>query len=81
MAGAYMNEASSVDDLFANPDDAVGPTPEPFERYGQPLPSQWSPIYKKPMRTASRKLRIYVIGASWIVSPLETSAQAELKES
>ncbi|KAK4900271.1 hypothetical protein LTR27_002495 [Elasticomyces elasticus] len=50
--------------LNGNPDDAVGSTPRPFERYGQPLPSQWIPMYKKPMRTATRRLRICVIGAS-----------------
>lgn len=45
------------------PDDANGPTPEPFERYGQPLPKEWIPLYRKPMRTPSRKLRVVGIGA------------------
>lgn len=72
MAGAYMNEGSSVEDLFAQdptvilngtPDEANGSKPDPPIRYGQPLPPQWIPLYKKPMRTPTRKLRVCVIGA------------------
>ena len=72
MAGAFINEGSSVEDLFAQdptvilngiPDEANGETPDPPVRYGQPLPSQWVPLYKKPMRTPTRKLRVCVIGA------------------
>jgi hypothetical protein len=73
MAGAYMSESTSVENLYAQdptvvlngtPDDCNGPIPEPFERYGQRLPPQWIPLYKKPMHTPTRKLRICVIGAS-----------------
>ena len=72
MAGAFINERQSVEDLFAQdptvilngvPDEANGSTPDPFVRYGQPLPKEWIPLYKKPMRTPTRKLRIVVIGA------------------
>ncbi|KAK5126680.1 hypothetical protein LTR85_009614 [Meristemomyces frigidus] len=72
MAGAYMNEGSSVEDLFAQdptvvlngtPEEANGTTPNPPVRYGQPLPPQWIPLYKKPMRTPTHKLRICMIGA------------------
>ena len=72
MAGAYMNEGSSVEDLFKQdptvtldgiPDEANGEQPEPFTRYGKPLPPQWIPLYRKPMRTPARKLRICVIGS------------------
>lgn len=44
-------------------DDANGPTPEPLQRYGEPLHSSWVPLYKKPMRTPTRKVRIACIGA------------------
>ena len=69
-----MSEGQSIEDLFAQdptvvlngvpPDEANGSIPEPFERYGQPLPPEWIPLYKKPMRTATRKLRVCVIGGS-----------------
>lgn len=45
------------------PDEANGPTPDPKTRYGQPLPDEWIPLYRKPMRTPTRKLRVVVIGA------------------
>ncbi|KAK4555055.1 hypothetical protein LTR86_007821 [Recurvomyces mirabilis] len=73
MAGAFMKDDASVEDLYAqdptvvlngSPDEANGPTPSPFQRYGQPLPAEWIPLYKKPMRTPTRKLRIVCIGAS-----------------
>jgi cation diffusion facilitator CzcD-associated flavoprotein CzcO len=72
MAGAYMNEGGSVEDLFAQDptvvlngvlDEANGTKPDPPTRYGQPLPPEWIPLYRKPMRTPTRKLRIVVIGA------------------
>ena len=44
-------------------DHANGPTPNPPERYGEPLHHSWIPMYKKPMRTPTRKLRIACIGA------------------
>ncbi|KAK3702417.1 hypothetical protein LTR37_014883 [Vermiconidia calcicola] len=43
-------------------DEANGPTPDPPMRYGQPLPKEWIPLYRKPMRTPTRKLRVVVIG-------------------
>jgi len=72
MAGAYMNRDSSVEDLFAQDptvildgvsDEANGSIPDPPLRYGQALPTEWIPLYKKPMRTPTRKLRVVVIGA------------------
>lgn len=72
MVGAYIDESASTSDLLeqdptiivnGNPDEANGGTPDPFTRYGQPLSQQWIPLYKKPMRTPTRKLRMGVIGA------------------
>ena len=45
------------------PDDANGTRPDPPVRYGEPLPKEWIPLYKKPMRTPTRKIRIVCIGA------------------
>lgn len=45
------------------PDEANGERPNPPERYGQPLPENWVPLYKKPLRTPTRRLRIACIGA------------------
>lgn len=45
------------------PDDANGSKPDPPVRYGQPLPKEWIPMYRKPMRTPTRKLRVVAIGA------------------
>jgi cation diffusion facilitator CzcD-associated flavoprotein CzcO len=44
-------------------DEANGSTPDPPLRYGQPLPPEWIPLYRKPMRTPTRPLRIVCIGA------------------
>ncbi len=49
--------------LSGDPDQANGPTPSPFTRYNQPLPKEWIPLYRRPMRTPTRKLRICTIGA------------------
>ncbi|KAK4507536.1 hypothetical protein PRZ48_001271 [Zasmidium cellare] len=49
--------------LNGNPDAANGPRPNPPERYGQPLADSWVPLYKKPLKTPTRKLRIACIGA------------------
>ena len=51
--------------LAANPnaDESNGPIPNPFTRYGKPLPPQWIPLYKKPMRTPTRRLKVVTIGA------------------
>lgn len=63
---------ASVEDLLAqdptiqlngHDDSANGDTPDPPKRYGQPLPPEWIPLYRKPMRTPTRKLRIVSIGA------------------
>lgn len=63
---------ASVEDLLAqdptiqlngHPDEANGSTPDPPTRYGQPLPPEWIPLYRKPMRTPTRKLRVVSIGA------------------
>lgn len=43
-------------------DEANGSTPNPPERYGQPLPKEWIPLYRKPMRTPTRRLRVVCIG-------------------
>ena len=45
------------------PDEANGTRPDPPIRYGQPLPKEWIPLYRKPMRTPTRKLRVVAIGA------------------
>lgn len=49
--------------LSEDADAANGPTPNPPTRYGQPLPKEWIPLYRKPMRTPTRKLRVVTIGA------------------
>ena len=67
-----MSNGTTMQDLFANdptvqvdgdPDEANGTTPNPPLRYGQPLPNEWIPLYKKPMRTPTRRLRVVTIGA------------------
>lgn len=72
MAGFADVEKMSMEDMMANdptlivngiPDEANGDKPSPPERYGEPLPSSWIPLYKKPQRTPTRKLRIACIGA------------------
>lgn len=50
-------------DVKNDADEANGETPSPAERYGEPLPSNWIPMYRKPLRTPTRKLRIACIGA------------------
>jgi cation diffusion facilitator CzcD-associated flavoprotein CzcO len=71
MAGIYYNNAAETD-LFAKdptvqlggiPDEANGARPDPPARYGQPLSESWIPLYKKPMFTPTRKLRVVTIGA------------------
>ena len=71
MAGIYYSDATE-EDLYANdptvqlngiPDQANGSQPNPPSRYGQPLPKEWIPLYKKPMHTPTRKLRVVTIGA------------------
>lgn len=43
--------------------EAIGSIPDPFERYGKPLPANWIPLYQKPTRTPTRRLRVITIGA------------------
>ena len=57
----YLNDP--IIDLDKAPEEANGDPPAPFERYGRPLPKEWIPLYRKPMRTPRRKLRIVAIGA------------------
>lgn len=72
MAGSFDVNASSMEEMIAKDptlvvngihDQANGEKPNPPERYGEPLPADWIPLYKKPMRTPTRKLRIACIGA------------------
>jgi hypothetical protein len=72
MAGSFDMIPLSMEEMMAQDPtlvvdgvdhEANGPTPDPFERYGEPLPSNWIPLYKKPLRTPTRKLRIACIGA------------------
>ncbi|KAF7185128.1 putative sterigmatocystin biosynthesis monooxygenase stcW [Pseudocercospora fuligena] len=73
MAGIYVSEDKfTMEDMMEKdptlevngiPDEAIGPRPDPPERYGEPLPPDWIPLYRKPMRTPTRKLRIACIGA------------------
>lgn len=49
--------------LNGTPDDANGEKPNPPERYGEPLPPKWIPLYMKPLRTPTRKPRIACIGS------------------
>ncbi|GAB7353657.1 hypothetical protein MBLNU459_g4065t1 [Dothideomycetes sp. NU459] len=39
------------------------PNSRPTTRYGKPLPENWIPLYQKPTRTPTRKLRVITIGA------------------
>lgn len=73
MAGAYdsvpmkMEEMMSKDPTLAAVDvpndEANGKLPDPPVRYGEPLPSHHIPLYMKPVRTPTRRLRIVCIGA------------------
>jgi hypothetical protein len=49
MAGLYANDPTV--DLTGDPDKANGTEPNPPLRYGQPLPKEWIPLYRRPMRT------------------------------
>ncbi|OAG33842.1 hypothetical protein AYO21_12061 [Fonsecaea monophora] len=37
----------------------------PASRRGKPLPSSWVPLYAEPLRTATRKVRMVVVGAGF----------------
>ena len=73
MAGAYdsvpmkMEEMMNKDPTLAAVDipndEANGQLPDPPMRYGEPLASHHVPLYKKPLRTPTRKLRVVCIGA------------------
>jgi cation diffusion facilitator CzcD-associated flavoprotein CzcO len=58
-----LAEDPTVDKDAKNNDEANGHVPEPFVRYGERLPKEWIPLYRKPMRTPTRKLRVVAIGA------------------
>ena len=61
--GDMLAEDPTIDLNSKTNDEANGHVPEPFERYGQRLPKEWIPLYRKPMRTPTRKLRVVAIGA------------------
>lgn len=52
-------------DLDTPADTANGSKPDPPNRYGEPLPDTWVPMYMRTMRTPTRKLRIVAIGAGF----------------
>ena len=81
-----MSDGPSMEDLYAKdptidttsiPDEANGSKPEPALRYGQPLPTEWIPLYRKPMRTPTRKLRVVTIGAGLSAMSLAHKFQHE----
>ena len=61
--GDLLADDPTIDNSSNPNDEANGETPEPFVRYGQTLPKEWIPLYRKPMRTPTRKLRVVAIGA------------------
>ncbi|CAK1354968.1 putative sterigmatocystin biosynthesis monooxygenase stcW [Cercospora beticola] len=72
MAGAYDSMPQTMEDMLSKDptvaatslnDSANGEVPDPPMRYGEPLPDNHIPLYKKPSRTPTRKLRIACIGA------------------
>lgn len=73
MAGSYMdNEPRTMEQMIARDptlvangihDEANGEAPASKSRYGKPLPPDWIPLYRKPLRTPTRKVRIACIGA------------------
>ena len=72
MSGVHMKETVSTYVTVANDptvtlngsqSEVNGGTNEPSYRYGEPMPQEWIPLYKKPMRTPARKLRIALVGA------------------
>jgi cation diffusion facilitator CzcD-associated flavoprotein CzcO len=88
MAGAYISKEASTAELYANdptvdltgdPDQANGPKPSPPLRYGQPLPQEWIPLYRRPMLTPTRKLRVVTIGAGISAMGLAHKFQHEHK--
>jgi cation diffusion facilitator CzcD-associated flavoprotein CzcO len=81
-----MSDSPSMEDLYAKdptidrtsiPDEANGSKPDPPLRYGQPLPKEWIPLYRKPMRTPTRKLRVVIIGAGLSAMSLAHKFQHE----
>lgn len=89
MAGAFdsrsvtMQEMMDKDptlDVGGDPDQANGETPSPFERYGEPLPENWIPMYRKTLRTPTRRLKIACIGAGISAMNLAYKIYHERKE-
>lgn len=83
-----MSSNASTTDLYANDptiqldgdaDNANGPTPSPPQRYNHPLPPSWIPLYRKPMHTPTRKLRVITIGAGISAMGLAHKFQHEHK--
>lgn len=76
-----MEKDPTLDGVGIPPDEANGPIPQPFERYGEPLPvKNWIPLYRKPLRTPTRKLRIACIGAGISAMTLAYKIYHEWKE-
>lgn len=53
-----------MDSSTTTPNTANGTDPGTKSRYGKPLPPSWIPLYQKPLRTPTRRLRIVTIGAA-----------------
>lgn len=51
-------------DSVSTSDATNGTNPAAKTRYGKPLPPSWTPLYQKPFRTPTRRLRIVTIGAA-----------------
>lgn len=84
-----MSQNPTMSDLYANdptidnqnpPDSSNGPIPDPPLRYNQPLPPEWIPLYRQPMLTPTRKLRIITIGAGISAMTLAHKLQHEHKD-
>ncbi|KAM0717495.1 hypothetical protein Q7P37_007347 [Cladosporium fusiforme] len=77
MQDLYANDPTVS--INAEADKANGPKPDPPLRYNQPLPKEWTPLYRKPMRTPTRQLRIITIGAGISAMGLAHKFQHEHK--
>ena len=84
-----MSQTPKMSDLYANdptidhhnpPSSSNGPTPSPPLRYNHPLPKEWIPLYRQPMNTPTRPLRIITIGAGISAMTLAHKFQHEHPE-
>lgn len=66
--------------LDGDNDDANGETPNPPRRYGKELPPEWIPLYRKPLRTPTRKRRIACIGGGISAMNLAYKIYHEFKD-